>query len=119
MNRLFALFLCAFFPGGCFAQAAPPFTPNYVHSPSLNRLLHWHQFPVRVFVATHDAAEEQDARSALAGFDSWVKATGGIVRYTVVNSPAEADITVRFAPESSLPGRSGCGTTSVIGTARR
>ena len=46
---------------------------------------------------------------------SWVKATHGVVRYNVVNSPAETDITVRFAPEPSLPGKSGLvGATSVV-----
>lgn len=90
-------------PGVGSAQPAP----DYVHAAGMERLLHWAHFPVRVFIATHGAAEEQEARLALAGFDAWGRATGGAVRYAVVNSPGEADVAVRFVPDGSLPGRPG------------
>jgi hypothetical protein len=90
------------------AQAvADLFTPNYAHARTIDRLLHWPRLPVRVFVATHDSDEEQNGRDALAGFDSWVHATGGIVRYQVVNAPDKADITVRFTPAATVPGANG------------
>ena len=87
---------------------------DYAHAPTMQRLLHWAHFPLRVFIATHGPAEEQAARGTLAGFDSWGTVTKGVVRYTVVNAPGEADVSVRFVPGDSLPGRSGVvGLTSV------
>lgn len=95
----------------CFAQAL---APNYAHAPAMDRLLHWPRLPVRVFVATHNADEEQNGRDALAGFDSWVRATGGVIRYTVVSAPGEADITVRFTPMNTVPGAAGAaGATDI------
>ena len=71
------------------------------------RLLHWPHFPVRVFVATHNTEEEQNGRDALAGFDLWVRATGGVIRYNVVSAPDKADMTVRFTPTETVPGGNG------------
>ena len=89
--------------------------PNYAHVPTMERLLHWPHMPVRVFVATHDAEEEQNGRDTLAGFDAWVHATGSVIRYRVVNSPGEADITVRFVPSATVPGGGGAvGMTDVF-----
>lgn len=91
---------------------------DYAHSPSMNRLLHWARFPVHVFVATHDPTEEQAARAALAGFDQWVRATSGAVRYAIVNDPARADIDVRFTPGEFLPGQPGVAGVTTVSTGR-
>ena len=105
----------------CVSAAQP--ASDYVHAPTMQRLLHWTKFPIRVFVATHGAAEEGAAREALAGFDAWGTATGGVVHYDVVNTPTAADVTVRFVPGDVLPGPPGIvGLTSVSwvrGTLRR
>jgi hypothetical protein len=96
------------------AVASDSFAPNYAHTPTLDRLLHWPRLPVRVFVATHGPDEEQDGRDTLAGFDLWVRATGGVIRYTIVSSPGEADITVRFTSAATVPGAAGAvGATDV------
>lgn len=89
----------------CPAQA--PVASDYAHAPTLTGLLHWARLPVRVFVATHSPEEEQAGKDALAGFDTWVKASGGILRYLVVNSPGAANIVVRFTNAESVPGANG------------
>jgi len=105
------------------AQAAADlFVPNYAHARTIDRLLHWPRLPVRVFVATHDPDEEQNGRDALAGFDAWVHATGGLVRYQVVNAPDKADIVVRFTLTATVPGGNGAvGMTDIryLGAALR
>ncbi len=103
-----ALLMLAPAPSPGHAQSAPE-APDYAHVPGMNHLWHWARFPLRVFVATHDAAEDQAARSALAGFDEWVRATGGAVRYVVVDGPARADLVVRFVAMETLPGQPGIG----------
>ena len=109
----------------CPAQAqaaADLFAPNYAHAPAISRLLHWPRLPVRVFVATHSPEEEQNGKDALAGFDDWVHATGGVVRYLVVNAPDKADITVRFTTLETVPGGKGAvGMTDIqyVGAALR
>ena len=58
--------------------------------------LAWAQFPVRVYFerdARYSARREQWARS---GFDQWVTATNGFVRYQVCDSPEQAQIVVSF-----------------------
>ncbi len=116
MNRNFShlrLPLALFFAALPCVGAAQP-APDYVHAPAMQRLLHWTKFPLRVFVATHDTNETVAAREALAGFDAWETATNGVVRYVVVNSPTDADLTVQFIPKSTLPGQPGVvGLTSV------
>ena len=88
----------------CFAQTP---APNYSHARTITGLLHWPRMPVRVFVATHSPEEEQNGRDALAGFDLWVHASGGVLRYQVVNAPDKADLTVRFTPAETVPGGNG------------
>ncbi len=88
----------------CVAQAP---APSYAHARTLTGLLHWSHMPVRVFVATHSPEEEQNGRDALAGFDEWVHASGGLLRYQVVNAPDKADLTVRFTPTATVPGGNG------------
>ncbi len=90
----------------CSAQA-PPAAPDYAHAPTIVRLLHWPRMPVRVFVATHSPEEEQNGKDALAGFDSWVHSTGGVIHYLVVNAPDKADIVVRFTTAEAVPGGNG------------
>ncbi len=90
------------------AQAAADlFAPNYAHAPTIDHLLHWPRLPLRVFVATHSPDEEQNGRDALAGFDAWVHATGGVIRYQIVNAPDKADLTVRFTSAEVVPGAHG------------
>lgn len=72
----------------------------------MERLLHWRRLPVKVFIATHSAAEDADAKVAQAGFDEWQQATG-LTLCTVVNSEDKADIVVRFTGEDSLSGQPG------------
>lgn len=95
------------------AVRAAPAATDYAHAPAM-RLRHWPRFPVRVFLATHGAEEAREAGYAQAGFDVWVRASGNAVRYVVVDAPAQADLTVRFAPEATLPGEAGAvGVTTV------
>ena len=117
MMLLLRLLCFLMLTGACLRPAAADdlFLPNYAHAPTMDRLLHWAKMPVRVFVATHDAEEEQNAKDALAGFDAWVRATNGVVRYRVVNAPGDADLTVRFVPSATVPGRNGAvGMTDVF-----
>ncbi len=72
------------------------FTPNF----SRPEFLHWAQFPLRVYVASPEAAER-----IKAGLDKWVAATGGVISYETVANPALADITFTLGtPPSGLKG---------------
>ena len=111
--RLSAFALSALCLPLCPALQAAPAAPDYARAPAM-RLRHWPRFPVRVFLATHGAEEAREAEDAQAGFDAWVRATGGAVRYVVVDAPDKADLTVRFVPSAALPGKAGAvGMTTV------
>ncbi len=91
-------------PSGAVAPVvAPPvmapgkFAPNYAGGPEMKELLQWRRFPLRVFVAPNGTAYTPDReRAARAGFDQWVRGTNGVLGYRLVNTPAQADVTVRF-----------------------
>jgi hypothetical protein len=60
------------------------------------------------------AYTEARREQALAGFDEWAAVTGGGVDYALTDSERDADVVVRFSPESFLkPGRGTVGRTTV------
>lgn len=74
------------------------FSPSYARVPQVHSLNRWRKLPVRVYFDTGGAYTEDRRRQALAGFNLWSEATEGVVDYTVVDSPRQADVTVRFSP---------------------
>jgi len=74
------------------------FKPNYV--PQLERLLYWERFPVTVYFERDAHYSEYYRTLALQGFDQWVDATAGVVRYQLVDSPDAAQIRVSFKPDT-------------------
>lgn len=78
--------------------SADAFLPNYV--PQLNHLLYWDRFPVSVYFVRDERYSDDYRTLALQGFDLWVQATGGVVRYVEVDSPKGAQITVSFDPKT-------------------
>lgn len=81
------------------ALSEAPSAPVVLHD-----YYHWPRLPVRVFIAAQNRRERQWAKIAEAGFDEWVKATRGTVGYTVVETPSQAQINVRFTPGATVPG---------------
>ena len=73
------------------ARCHPPDAPPM-------RLLHWAQFPVRVYLPTQGQGQAEEARTILAGFDEWVKASHGKVSYVRVSEAGKAEITVQLVP---------------------
>ena len=65
-------------------------------------MLHWPQFPVRVYVPAKGAEQTQQALIVLSGLDEWVDASHGKVCYIRVTDPSTADITVQFEPVKFL-----------------
>ncbi|MFN3690009.1 MAG: matrixin family metalloprotease [Fimbriimonadales bacterium] len=78
--------------------SADTFKPNYV--PQLERLLYWERFPVTVYFERDAHYSDYYRTLALQGFDQWVEATGGVVRYRQVESPDGAQIKVSFKPDT-------------------
>lgn len=81
--------------------SAPPLSAGQFPGRSENDerdYFHWPRLPVRVFVAATTGQEREWARVSEAGFDQWVQATRGVVAYTLVDLPSQAQIVVRFAP---------------------
>lgn len=78
--------------------SADTFIPNYV--PQIERLLYWERFPVAVHFVQDEHYSDYYRTLALQGFDQWVEATGGVVRYQVVETAAAAQITVSFKPDT-------------------
>ncbi|BDI29537.1 hypothetical protein CCAX7_15880 [Capsulimonas corticalis] len=98
------------------AARAAAFTPNYAAAARMDRLWRWPRFPLHVFIAGHNDEEKREAGVAMAGFDEWVTASRDGVRYQIVNSPSEADVTVRFTTDEYLNDRRGVvGETHVSG----
>jgi predicted Zn-dependent protease len=96
---LFGLLSFAAFPAQCHPEAAPPM-----------RLLHWPQFPVRVYLPAHGPGQADEEQTALAGFDEWVTASHGFIRYVRVSDKAQAQITVEYVPGRFLsPGAKSAG----------
>ena len=78
--------------------SAETFKPNYV--PQLERLLYWERFPVTVYFVRDEHYSDYLRTLALQGFDQWMEATGGVVRYYQVDSPDGAQIKVYFKPDT-------------------
>lgn len=76
---------------------ATTYSPNYAN---LSQLRHWNGFPLRVFLAP---ANQSTIDLTLRGFDQWVTATNGRVDYVLVNSAANADVTVTFDVNTGGP----------------
>ena len=79
------------------ALAASPTLCRPADAPPV-RLLHWAQFPVRVYLPTHGQGQAEEAQTVLAGFDEWVKASHGKVSYVRVLEAGKAEITVQLVP---------------------
>lgn len=110
IRRVFLAFTIslALFPRPAAAQSSDPCTPNYARISRMQGLLHWGHFPLRVAVAPPPdsvANKGEAVQAVLAGFDQWVKASRGKISYTVVSLPKNADLTVSFAPEETIPGQ--------------
>ncbi len=60
------------------------------------RRLYWAQFPVLVFISANGTAQKEEAQTILAGFDEWVAASHGKVRYLRVTEASKAEITVQL-----------------------
>ena len=100
------------------AQAAPESPPaskpNYADAPEMRRLLHWEHFPLHVYFVPGNLTTKERTDAAQAGFDQWVQATKKFVHYQIVTKPGQAEITVTFLPNESVPEQGGsCGHTSV------
>ena len=92
------------------ATAVPtaPFTPNYI--PSLETGFHWTKDTLKVFVD----APQTDARvaSVKEGVALWTSFPGSPFRAEYVASAEGADVTVKFVPQSALPGDFAGNTTT-------
>lgn len=81
-------------PGPTPFPPGTTFEPNYlstIGSPS-----RWPSFPLTVYFDTSSNPTPERRNSVITGFNQWVTSTANRVRYTVVNDPAGADITVTF-----------------------
>jgi len=85
--------------------AAPK--PNYADAPEMRRLLHWDHFPLHVYLVPGDLATKERTEAVQAGFDQWVHATRDFIHYQIVTKPAQAEITVTFLPNESVPEQGG------------
>lgn len=115
MRRIFPLCLLLLAPAAApaAARAAPP-SADYARASGLRALLHWEHFPLRVFFPAGRFATRERKALALAGFDEWVRATRGIVRYQVVPAGAQADVTVTFTPHPPASGPTQTGGLTVL-----
>ena len=84
-------------------RAVPP-GADYAHAPGMHALLHWEHFPVRVCFPAGRLATQERKSLVLAGFDEWVRATHGVIRYQIVPAETQADVTVTFAPHFPASG---------------
>jgi len=89
------------------ATAQAVASPDYVHAPDMRRLLHWTHFPILVYFTPGALTTKERKDSTLAGFDEWVHATRNFAKYQVVTTEAQANVTVTFLPESTVPGKDG------------
>ena len=98
------------------ASRAPalPQASDYAHGPAMKHLLHWDHFPLLVYLTPSPSATNDCRNAALAGFDQWVRASHDFVRYKLVATSAQAQITVTFLPVDAVPhqGRA-CGDTTM------
>lgn len=75
------------------------------------RLRHWAQLPVRVYLPTQGPGQTEEAQTALAGFDEWVKASRGRISFVRVSDASTAEIIIQF-----VPGRFLTAETRSVGT---
>jgi len=78
--------------------SADTFAPNYVRQ--LERLLYWERFPVTIYFVRDANYSDYYRTLALQGFDQWVEAAGGVVRYRELSSAEGAQIRVVFKPRT-------------------
>ena len=83
------------------------------YADALTNELHWGHFPIRVaFTNSMSSDREKLDEIAQRGFNQWVKATQGEVKYEVVSTPARADVTVTYEVVPARPFTGGkLGTT--------
>jgi hypothetical protein len=95
--------LAAGFASGCggggggsssSSQNLKSFDPNYV--PDLKSLTHWASFPVRVYFDPGSDYTPQRQALAESGLADWTARTGGLVRYTVTQDAAQAQVVIYF-----------------------
>lgn len=92
------------------------FTPNYAAEIGFD---HWATLPVRVYFANDVTARPKDGSPLRVnsliqtGFARWPAATGGVVGYTVVTDPAQANITVSVTSIPDPVGLSETGKTTL------
>lgn len=100
------------------AQSPDPCTPNYARISRMQGLLHWEHFPLRIAIASPpESVQDKDAyrQAVLAGFTQWVEASHGVVCYTLVTQSQQADLTVSFTSEATVPGQGAAvGYTSMV-----
>ena len=82
------------------------YSPNYASSV---RLLHWTQFPLRVYFIQDANLTPQRQALAIQGFNRWVQETNAVannngVSYNVVSSQSAANVTVKFYQFTGGPG---------------
>lgn len=75
--------------------------------------LHWGHFPLRVaFTNSMSSDREKLDEIVQRGFNQWVRATQGEVKYVVVSTPSRADVTVTYEVVPARPFTGGkLGTT--------
>jgi predicted Zn-dependent protease len=71
------------------------------YTSQLRNRISWSGFPLKVYFIRDENYTEKCEQIALDAFDRWVSATNGFVQYEVVDSKAQAKITVRFNPDSN------------------
>lgn len=90
---------------GRHGRASSP--PDYAAVLGPDHLLHWDHLPLRVYLAPEPGAPGWSREAALSGFAEWVRASGGLIQFQEVSAPDEADVTVAFTPQASVPGHPG------------
>lgn len=71
---------------------------------ALVNTLHWGHFPIRIGFTNAMSSDRQKLDEiAERGFDQWVRATQGEVKYEVVSNPSRADLTITYEVVSSRP----------------
>ena len=102
--------------GGAYQPDLSRFTPNYGANITL---YHWPALPVRVYFANDLTVTPQGGSPTrvndliLTGFGRWPAATGGVVGFTQVTDPNQAQITVSTVTIPDPTGLSETGKTSV------
>ncbi len=100
--------LLALFARPALAQSPDSCLPNYARISRMQGLLHWNHFPLRIALAPPpDSVQNKDAcvQAALAGFTQWVDASRGKISYAIVAQSQQADLSVSFDPEATVPGQ--------------